>query len=207
MYSARPPTGSTESGPERAAEDVHEQQQEDDRDAGDEEDHRVAAHVAEVAPQHGRRVGDVGRERVHRAAAFRSSLWPVRDRNTSSRSGVSTDSPPTVDRRGVEPVEEAPQRADAAVARDLEGQRLVVARGAPSNARAALSSAVGVGELEPDVTARDQPLELVRRPLGDDLAAVEHGDPIGEPVRLLEVLRRQEDRDAAWRRGPGRSAT
>ena len=54
----------------------------------------------------------------------------------------------------------------------------------------------GVGEREPDVAARDQALELVRRPLGDEPPVVEDGDPMGEPVRLLEVLRRQEDRDA-----------
>ena len=47
------------------------------------------------------------------------------------------------------------------------------------------------------MAARDETLEFVRRPLRDDLAPVEDGDPMGEPVRLLEVLRRQEDRDAA----------
>ena len=44
-----------EAGAERAAEDVHEQQQEHDRDAGDEEGQGgIAAHPAEVAPQHRR---------------------------------------------------------------------------------------------------------------------------------------------------------
>ena len=58
MYSARPPDDTAEAGAERAAEDVHEQQQEHDRDAGDEEGQRgVAAHPAEVAAQHRRRVG------------------------------------------------------------------------------------------------------------------------------------------------------
>ena len=58
MYSSRPPAYGAEPGPERAAEDVHEQEQEDDRDAGDEEgQRRVAAHPPEVAPQHRRRVG------------------------------------------------------------------------------------------------------------------------------------------------------
>ena len=53
-----------------------------------------------------------------------------------------------------------------------------------------------VGELEPDAAAGHEPLELGRRALGDDPAAVEQRDPAREPVGLLEVLRRQEDRDA-----------
>ena len=39
-----------------------------------------------------------------------------------------------------------------------------------------------------------EPLELGRRPPGDDPAAVEQRDPVGQPVGLFEVLRRQEDR-------------
>ncbi len=35
---------------------------------------------------------------------------------------------------------------------------------------------------------RNEPLELVGRALGDDAAVVEHRDPVGELVRLVEVL-------------------
>ena len=48
------------------------------------------------------------------------------------------------------------------------------------------------------VHARTADLGLQRggRPLGDDLALVDDPDPVREDVRLLEVLRRQEDGDA-----------
>jgi hypothetical protein len=58
---------------ERPTEHEGEQEQEDDRDAGDEEQHRVPTHVANVAPHHRGGVRQVDRKRVHRAAAFRSS--------------------------------------------------------------------------------------------------------------------------------------
>ena len=44
--------------------------------------------------------------------------------------------------------------------------------------------------------APDLRLERRRRPLGDDPAAVDDPDAVGEDVRLLEVLRGEEDRDA-----------
>ena len=40
-------------------------------------------------------------------------------------------------------------------------------------------------------------LSSAGRALGDDPAVVEQRDAVGEPVGLLEVLRGQEDRDAA----------
>jgi hypothetical protein len=51
-------------------------------------------------------------------------------------------------------------------------------------------------ELETDVATSDQAFELVRRSFRDELALVEHRDPVGEPVSLFEILRRQEDRHA-----------
>jgi hypothetical protein len=42
--------------------------------------------------------------------------------------------------------------------------------------------------------AADLVLELVRRALRDHRAQVDHGDPVGEVVGLLEVLRREQDR-------------
>ena len=42
-----------------------------------------------------------------------------------------------------------------------------------------------------------RPLELIRRALGDQPPLVEHRDLVGELIRLLQVMRRQEDRDPA----------
>ena len=42
----------------------------------------------------------------------------------------------------------------------------------------------------------DPGLELVRGALGDHLAVVDHRDPVGEPVGLVQRLRREQDRDA-----------
>ena len=45
-----------------------------------------------------------------------------------------------------------------------------------------------------DPLAADLRLELVGRAAGDDLAVVDDRDRVGELVRLLEVLRRQQQR-------------
>ena len=45
-----------------------------------------------------------------------------------------------------------------------------------------------------DPLAADLRLERVGGPAGDDLAAVDHGDAVGELVGLLQVLRGQQDR-------------
>ena len=47
------------------------------------------------------------------------------------------------------------------------------------------------------MAAGDAALEFVGGPLGDQLASVEDRYPVGELVSLLQILRRQEDRDAA----------
>src|SRR6266542_398274 len=89
---ARRPNRPAEPGAKRAAEDEHEQQEEEDRDAGDIQNRQLAPHPPDVATQHRERVGqDVGEG--HRGSSF----WfgPVSARNTSSRSGMRTSSPPT----------------------------------------------------------------------------------------------------------------
>ena len=53
---------------------------------------------------------------------------------------------------------------------------------------------IGGGHL--DGRPPDGRLELIGRSLGDDVPAVDDPDAVGEHVRLFEVLRRQEDRDA-----------
>src|ERR1700741_1846665 len=77
-----------------------------------------------------------------------------------------------LDRGVVEAVEDRPQRAQAAVARHLQGERVVVAP--PSAGRAAQGvrgrlEPAGVGEPQPDMAARDAPLELLRGALRDEL--------------------------------------
>ncbi len=51
------------------------------------------------------------------------------------------------------------------------------------------------GILQPNLeaVAADLSLQVVRRSLGDQPAAVDDGDPMGQMVGLVEVLRRQED--------------
>ena len=53
-----------------------------------------------------------------------------------------------------------------------------------------------------DARAPDLGLQRGRRALGDDPAVVDDPDAVGEHVRLLEVLRRQEDGDAVLAREP-----
>ena len=127
----------------------------------------------------------------------RSGRVPVRARKTSSRSGVCTVRPSTSTARRRAGRAASRSDRDAAVAGHPQRQRVVVARGRAERARRAASSSRGVGEPQPDVAAGDEPLELVRRALGDEPAVVEHGDPVGELVGLLQVLGGEEDRDAA----------
>ena len=62
---------------------------------------------------------------------------------------------------------------------------------------AAFSRSCSSLELEPDVAAWNEPLELIRCPFGDDSAAIEHCDTVGEAICLLQILRCQEDGHAA----------
>src|SRR6266542_2815805 len=88
--------GAAEPGAQRAAKDVDEQQQEDDRHADQLQRHgRVPQRVPEVAPQHRRRIAHGIGEGAHRAGSFSLSGWPVRARKTSSRSGAWIDNPST----------------------------------------------------------------------------------------------------------------
>lgn len=53
------------------------------------------------------------------------------------------------------------------------------------SARAARSRVRGFGELQADVPAWDQPLELMCGALGDQLSVVQQGDAVGELIGLL----------------------
>ena len=77
-----------------------------------------------------------------------------------------------------------------------ERKRVVVAGGLGEHALGGVDLA-RVAELQADVPAADEPFELVGGALGHEPAVVEHRDPVRELVGLLEVLRGEEDRDAA----------
>ena len=47
------------------------------------------------------------------------------------------------------------------------------------------------------MAAGDAAFQLVGGPLGHQLPAIEHRDPVGKLVRLVQVLRGEQDRDAA----------
>ena len=64
----------------------------------------------------------------------------------------------------------------------------------PSTSAAALSASE-LRELHPHVAAWDPPLQLLGGALSDDPAVVENRDPVGEMVRLVQILGRQKDRD------------
>ena len=81
---------------------------------------------------------------------------------------------------------------DRAVAGHPQGQLLVVPGGAGQHPRRRVEFG-GSGEPEPDVGAGDLALELLGGALGDQAALVEHRDPVGELVGLLQVLGGEED--------------
>src|SRR5262249_29360864 len=84
----------SESGAERATEHEDEQEQEDDRHPDQVERHRrVAEQVLELPADHRQGIGE--RVGVHDAVTLSFLGWPVRVRNTSSRSGVCTDNSST----------------------------------------------------------------------------------------------------------------
>jgi hypothetical protein len=56
-----------------------------------------------------------------------------------------------------------------------------------------------VVELQADVTAEDAAFEFVGGLLGHQLPPIEHCEPAGELVRLIQVLRGEQDRDATGR--------
>jgi hypothetical protein len=93
----------------------------------------------------------------------------------------------------VEPVEQGPQRPQAAIAGHLQGERLVVSR-RRAEGPGRRFQLVRVGELQPDVPAGDAALELLGGALGDDPALIEDRDPVGELIGLVQVLGGEEDR-------------
>ena len=97
--------------------------------------------------------------------------------------------------RIVEFVQQRTQGCGATVARHLQGQGLVVPRGLVESIGRQLERGP-IGELQQDVPAGDPSLQLGRRTDGHDAVLVEHRDPIGELVGLVQVLRGEEDGDS-----------
>jgi hypothetical protein len=92
--------------------------------------------------------------------------------------------------------EQGPQRRDAAVAGHLQCERFVITRHRAHDLDGRFQF-VWACEPQPDVPAGDSALELLRGALGDEPAMVEHRDPVGELISLVQILRGQEDRDSA----------
>jgi hypothetical protein len=94
----------------------------------------------------------------------------------------------------VELLEDAPQRSDAAVAWDLEQERGLVGGGTVEESGGGVQR-VRCGELQLDVAAGEPAFKLIRGSFREDLSVVEDRDLVGDVVGLVEVLRREEDRD------------
>ena len=189
-----------EAGAERTAEDVDEQQQEDDRQADKRERHRrVAQHVPQLAPQHRGRVGHGVGKGAHRTDSFSVSGWPVRARKTSSRWGGASPARPSAIDVGVEAVA-PPPRSDfgTACAGRLQGARRRCPRWTRRWTRAADPSAARGVDRGSEVSQFGDVATHARAqgsavPSATSRAVVEHRDPVGEAVRLLQVLRGEED--------------
>ena len=115
----------------------------------------------------------------------RGAPGPVRAKNTSSRSGVwmlsVRASTPPASRRSMT-VRSEPNPPSLGMS---SAQRLVVAHGIRERAAAA-SRAACIVELEVDPAAGHEPLELGGVPSATMAPAIEHRDPVGELIRLVQ---------------------
>ena len=139
------------------------------------------------------------RQRRSAAVPFSLGASPVSWRKTSS----------SVGRRRPMSLTPIPARRSSAAA---SSTRTRLSRGAGKVSRFGRSSSSGapqptrserglglvtlphVGQLDLEDLAADAVLELVAGPFRDHAAVVDHGDLVRELIRLLEVLRRQQDR-------------
>src|SRR5499426_638127 len=101
---------------------------------------------------------------------------PGRRLSTWSTSRVSILAP------AIELNKQGPHRLRPTIAGDPQGQILfVVPRGVGEDPHRALEFEVA-RESQPDVTAGDLALELAGSALGDQMALIEHRDPVREPI-------------------------
>ena len=84
----------------------------------------------------------------------------------------------------------------------LPGPKPVVGVPNRSSTAARRAALLRFGRYGLDGGSRDLRLELLWRALGDDVPVVDDPDAVREDVRLLQVLRRQEDGDAFLLRKP-----
>ena len=97
------------------------------------------------------------------------------------------------------------QRGGAAFGRQRQapvlGIDLRLAVSQLGDGRQGLVQIARAGHPQLDDVAAQLVLQLVGRTFGDHLAVVDHDDPMGEAVGLVQVLRRQEDRGAVGDQG------
>ena len=121
-----------------------------------------------------------------------SAVWPVSARNTSSSVGRRTRCRRSRRRRAAAPPRRSTperRRTGTRTSAVLENGRFLAHVGQRAD-RALDVRRVLEAHLEP--LAADAVLELVGGALGDHVAVVDHHDPVGEAVGLLEVLRGQQ---------------
>ena len=143
-------------------------------------------------------------EARHAASSSSSAPWPVSWRKTSSRVGLHDHEVVDRDARRVEPPDRLGDRAPSLAERHAHGR--VLERRAPGRAAAraprppARPGTRRQADLQPLAAAAG--LQLARRALGDHEPVVDDGDPVGEPVGLVQVLRRQQHGRPSRRRAP-----
>lgn len=103
--------------------------------------------------------------------------------------------PLDVDAGAVHLVKQLAERVDRAIRGDLEDELVIVRSGAGEQVRRGAQQ-VRVGEMKLHVTARDAALQLRGGAFGDDLALIEHSDPVRELVSLVKVLGGEQHRHA-----------
>ena len=222
-WSAEPSSTSGSSGANSAEEDQRLHHREQDRG-------RLAEHRLELADHHVPGVGDDSgrlelRRRARTARLADSHVLGVRRHAATPSLSVALSLlrlRPVRSRKHV--VEGRPDDLDPLDGRALPGQVGHQARGQvppvrdPQRDLGALQVDDGTrdrhGALGADGGVRDRPeaepdqvaerrLEPGRRVVGDDHAVVDDDHPVGDGVRLLEVVRRQHDRRALLRVQPG----
>ena len=129
--------------------------------------------------------------------SLRGCRWPVRAKKTSSRSGVWTDSRSASTPASSSRSSRARSEPTLPSLGHLQGERVVVAGGGGEERAAAVRRASGSANCSRMWPPGMRRLSSSARALGDDPAVVQHRDPVGQLVGLVQVLRGQEDRHAA----------
>ena len=163
----------------------HDQRQQDREEHRDRRPHERAHLVADVADEldrdRGRRHGRVPRRR--RAAGTRPP----------ATAGSTTRPPSSIPRATAHPVTAWTAAVGVVVANST---RSPLAHGAGGQHGVEVAGRRRGRQVEAHDRRAGAADQLVRRPLGDEPAAGEHADAVGEVLRLVEVVRRQQHRRA-----------